>query len=65
MVCGEEPNFGLIPLHLLVLLVKVKRRKGSYFEGVKKSRLCNYPNSFLVHVCVRKFSKLLLRLCVS
>ena len=28
-VCGEEPNFWLIPLHFLVLLVQAKRRKGS------------------------------------
>ena len=26
MVCGQEPNFGLIPLHLLVLFVQAKKR---------------------------------------
>ena len=28
-ICGEEPNFRLIPLHFLVLLIQAKRRKGS------------------------------------
>ena len=54
---GEEkknPFLGLLSLHFLVLLVQVKRRKGSKFEGFKKLRLGNYPTSFLVYVYVRK-----------